>query len=104
MLRPYQKAYLKSLANGISHRYLLGKEDPDAAFLDELDKALEARELIKVGLLQTAAVEAKDLAKELEEKLGAEAVQVIGRVIVLYRRSKKHPKIEIPTRKEDKKA
>ena len=87
MLRPYQKAFLKGLANPISQRYLLGKEEPDASFIDELDKALEA----------------KDLAKDLEKTLGAEVVQIIGRVIVLYRRSKKHPKIVIPVRKEDKK-
>ena len=103
MLRPYQKAFLKGLANPISQRYLLGKEEPDASFIDELDKALEAKELIKVGLLQTASVEPKELAKDLEKTLGAEVVQIIGRVIVLYRRSKKHPKIVIPVRKEDKK-
>ena len=48
MLRPYQKAYLKSLANTISHRYLLGKGEVDEGFLKEINAALEAKELIKV--------------------------------------------------------
>ncbi|MCF0112488.1 MAG: YhbY family RNA-binding protein [Bacilli bacterium] len=103
MLRPYQKAYLKSLANPIKHRYLLGKESPDAAFIDEIDKALEAKELIKVGLLQNASCTAEEVAEILCAKTEAEFVSIIGRVITLYRRSKKHPVIVIPVRPEDKK-
>ena len=51
MLKPFQKAYLKKLANPISHRYLIGKGGLDDKFVAELNDALEARELIKVGIL-----------------------------------------------------
>ena len=94
-LTPKQRATLKGLANPISHRYLLGKEEPDASFLHLLDEALEAKELIKVGLLQTCALSAKDLAPELANELNAGVVQTIGRVIVLYRPSKKHRRIQL---------
>lgn len=100
MLRPYQKAYLKSLANKISHRYLLGKGEIDPSFLEQLNLALEAKELIKVGLLQNCPLSPKEVASAIEESLGAEAVQIIGRVIVFYRRSSKNPAIQIPVRKE----
>ena len=90
-----QPAQLKALATGIDHRYLLGKAEPDEGFLSSLDAALEAKELIKVGLLPACPLKATLLAKDLEQKLGATAVQVIGHVIVLYRRSKKHPTIEV---------
>lgn len=102
MLRPYQKAYLKSLANNISQRYLLGKTDIDAGFLKEIDTALEAKELIKVGLLQNCPSKPKDIGERLAHALGCDVVQTIGRVIVLYRRSEKNPRIEVPTRKEEK--
>ncbi|MGM9813845.1 MAG: YhbY family RNA-binding protein [Candidatus Enteromonas sp.] len=102
MLKPYQKAYLKSLANSIDHRHLLGKGELDDSFLGSLDAALEANELIKVSILPSSGSKAKDVGKALEEKLNADVVQIIGRVIVLYRRSVKHPKIEVPCRKEDR--
>lgn len=98
MLKPYQKAYLKKLANPISHRYLIGKGGLDDKFVAELNDALEARELIKVGILQNASYEPKQIAEELAERLDADLVQVIGRVMVYYRKSKKNPKIVVPTR------
>ena len=98
MLKPFQKAYLKKLANPISHRYLIGKGGLDDKFVAELNDALEARELIKVGILQNASCEPKQIAEELAERLNADLVQVIGRVMVYYRKSKKNPKIGVPTR------
>lgn len=98
MLKPYQKAYLKKLANPISRRYLIGKGGLDDKFVAELNDALEARELIKVGILQNASCEPNQIAEELAERLNADLVQVIGRVMVYYRKSKKNPKIVVPTR------
>ena len=85
--------YLKGLANPIKNRYLLGKGELDEAFLNLIDNALEAHELIKIGLLQNSSSKPKDIAAELEEKLGCGIVQIIGRVIVVYRPSKKNPRI-----------
>ena len=90
-----QRAKLKSLANPISQRYLLGKLEADDGFLESVDKALEAKELIKVGLLPSCAATPKEVAAILEEKLQAQTVQIIGRVIVLYRRAAKNPVIEV---------
>lgn len=96
MLKGKQLSYLRGLANTIDQRYLLGKREPDDSFLDQLDKALEANELIKVGILQNSESKPKELGEEISAKLGAELVQIIGRVIVLYRPSKKHRKIVLP--------
>lgn len=92
MLTPKQRAILKSHANSISNRYLLGKDNIDDAFLDMIDKALEAHELIKVGLLQNSAYSPKEAAQVICDKTGADVAQIIGKVIVLYRPSKKHPR------------
>ena len=94
-LTPKQKAKLKALANPIGHRYLLGKAEVDEGFLTLIDNALEAKELIKVGLLQTCPMSAKEVASIIESKLSADIAQIIGRVIVVYRRSKKHHAIEV---------
>ncbi len=94
-LTPKQRAYLKGLANPISHRYLLGKAEIDEGFLVSIDTALEAKELIKVGLLPSCESKPKEIAEQLESRLNCFTVQIIGRVIVLYRRSRKHPVIEL---------
>ncbi len=96
MLKGNQKRYLKGLANGISQRYLLGKGEIDEAFIKQIDAALEAKELIKVGLLPACALSAKEAGSLLVEKTGAELVQTIGKVAVLYRKSSKLPKIVLP--------
>ena len=91
-----QKRYLRSLGNGIDHRYLLGKGDIDDSFLDVLDKALEAKELIKVGLLQSSELTPEDAAERICRKLHCELAQIIGRVLLLYRPSEHHKTIELP--------
>ena len=94
-MRGKHKMQLRGLANSITQRHLLGKATPDDGFYESLDKALEAHELIKVGLLESVESSPKEIAKEISEKLGAEVVQIIGRVIVLYRQSKKNPRIKL---------
>ncbi len=95
-LKGKQKAYLRGLANRIDHRYLLGKNEPDEGFYEILDKALEAKELIKVGILQNSDQEKEELCDLLKKRLDCEIVQLLGRVITIYRPSKKDPKIVLP--------
>ena len=89
------KMKLRAMANRLPTMFQLGKSMPDQDFYDCLDKALEAHELIKVSLLNTAELNPKSFAALLEENLGAVVVQVIGRVVVLYRASKKKPVIVV---------
>ena len=94
-LTPKQRAILKGLANHIDKRYLVGKGNLDENIVAMLDKALEARELVKVGLLPATSQKSDEIAEELEKKLDCGIVQEIGRVIVIYRKSKLNPKIII---------
>ena len=100
MLTPKQKAYLKGLGNRIDQRYLLGKNEPEDGFYELLDKALEAKELIKVGLLQNSSVDEDELCLKLEKRLHCEIVQRIGRMILIYRANEKSPKIVLPKPKK----
>ncbi len=88
-----QKRQLRAMANTISKRHLLGKGAPDDAFFDSIDKALEAHELIKIGILDNSETTVEELTEQLEKRLGCEVVQTIGRVLVVYRRSEKNPRI-----------
>ena len=64
--------------------------------LATLSDALEARELIKLHVLENSGEAPKAVLNELCEKLGAEPVAAIGRKIVLYRASSKEPVIVLP--------
>ncbi len=95
MLSTNQKKQLKSIANTIEPIYQIGKNELSDTALDMFDKALEARELIKITVHKTVETPLTELAINLSMKLNAEVVQVIGRIIVLYRKNRKNPKIRL---------
>jgi len=91
-----QRAYLRSLANTLDPIFQIGKGGINDNMLDQIDAALEKRELIKVTLLQTAEEETREACDLMCSRLGAEPVQCIGRRFVIYRRSQDDPQIELP--------
>lgn len=95
MLSTSQKKQLKSIANTLEPIYQIGKNELTETALDMFDKALEAREIIKITVHKTVETPLTELAINLSMKLHAEVVQVIGRIIVLYRKNRKNPKIRL---------
>ena len=91
-----QRAYLKSLASNISAIFQIGKSGISENLINQLNDALEARELIKITVLETAPEAVKDLGNQLAEKTNSTLVQTIGSKIVLYRQKKKDSKIILP--------
>lgn len=98
MITSKQRAYLRGLANPIDTIIQIGKAGIGETLITQVDEALEARELIKLRVLETAPVTAREACDALTEALGAEPVQVIGTKIVLYRKSKDNPRIDIGLR------
>jgi RNA-binding protein len=66
------------LANEIDPVVQIGKGGISSAVLSQVDEALEARELIKVRVLQNSLEEPKEAAVEIAKEVSAELVQVIG--------------------------
>ena len=91
-----QRAYLKSLAMKIDPIFNIGKGSLSPELVEGVRNALEARELVKVGVLQNCMDDPKELAEVLAERTRSQVVQVIGKKIVLYKESKKNKRIEIP--------
>lgn len=83
-----QRSYLKGLAMTIDPIFQIGKSSLTPEITQAVDEALEARELIKVHVLKNCADEGKDLAVMLAERTHSQVVQVIGKMIVLYRPAK----------------
>ncbi|SDK57543.1 ribosome assembly RNA-binding protein YhbY [Natronincola ferrireducens] len=96
MLTGKQRTYLKGLAHGIKPIFQIGKFGITDILLSELDNALEARELIKINILETSLLDTKQAANQVAEALNAEFVQAIGNKFTIYRLSKNNPKIELP--------
>lgn len=90
-----QRAQLRSMANTLQPLYQIGKAGVTPAVTEQLDAALEARELIKITVLKTAPESPKDTIETLAARLHAEPVQCIGKKLTLYRRSKENPRIEL---------
>ena len=91
-----QRAYLKSLAMKIDPIFNIGKGSLSPELVEGVRNALEARELVKVGVLQNCMDDPKELAEVLAERTRSQVVQVIGKKIVLYKESKKNKRIELP--------
>lgn len=92
-----QRAYLKSLAVNLDTIFQIGKGGVSEELCSQLLNALNARELIKIKVLDTSPSPAKDLAEIIASEIDAQVVQVIGTKIVLYRISdnEKNRKIDI---------
>jgi RNA-binding protein len=95
MLTSNEKRQLKALASTFDTKYQIGKNEISDTVLAMLDKALTARELIKIDVMKSVGVPIMELALDLSSRLNADVVQVVGRVIVLYRYSKENHKIKL---------
>ncbi len=96
MLTGKQKRYLRAKAHHIDPIFQVGKGGINDNLIDQLNDALEKRELIKVSVLQNNMDEKDQLAEDMARRVYGELVQIIGSTIILYKPSKNHKKIELP--------
>ena len=94
MLTQSEKKQLKALSSKETVKYQIGKNEITDSVLDVFNKALTARELIKIDVFKGAVNRVMEIALDLSSRLNADIVQVVGRVIVLFRRNKENPKIK----------
>ena len=88
-LRGKQKRFLRSKAHHLQPIFQIGKNGINDAVLVKIAEALEKRELIKINLLQNTDEIADDVAQVIEKNVHCDVVQIIGRVLVLYKPSSK---------------
>ena len=98
MITGKQRAYLRSIGNTLDPIFQIGKNGIEQTFLTQVEEALQAREILKIKVLENSGLTAREASSFICEKIGAEGIQAIGSKIVLYKKSSKKPKIELPTR------
>lgn len=96
-----QRSYLKSLAMNIEPIFQLGKSSLTPENTKAIAEALEARELIKINVLQNCSDDPHEIAQIVSERTRSQVVQVIGKKIVLYKKSKNKKRIELPPAKKE---
>lgn len=82
-----QRAQLRGMANGLDTIVQIGKDGIGDNLVQQANEALEARELIKCRVLESAMLTAREAYQELAKRTRSEGVQVIGTKFVLYRES-----------------
>lgn len=90
-----QRAYLRAMATAIQPIFQVGKGEISENMTTQIANALEARELMKVKVLENSLYTAREAAEIIAEATGAEVVTVIGNKFVLYKESEKHKKIDL---------
>lgn len=95
MITSKDRATLRAMAQSQSPIMQIGKGGISENLVKTVSDALEARELIKLSVLETCELSAKETADELSKLTSSEVCGVIGRKIILYRESKEHKRIEL---------
>ncbi len=83
-----QRAYLKSLAMELQPIVQIGKSGLTPELTAAVQEAVDARELIKISVLQNCLEDPREMAQIIADRTHSEVVQVIGKKIVLYKQGK----------------
>ncbi|NMB30892.1 MAG: ribosome assembly RNA-binding protein YhbY [Clostridiales bacterium] len=95
MLTSKQRANLKGQASKMDAIFQVGKGGVTQSVIIQTDEALQARELIKLTVLETCELSPIEAANVLANSTNSEVVQAIGRKIILYRENPKKKLIKI---------
>ncbi|QHA92666.1 ribosome assembly RNA-binding protein YhbY [Bacillus sp. N1-1] len=96
MLTGKQKRFLRAKANRLNPIFQVGKGGVNENMTKQIEEALETRELIKVSILQNCEEDRNSVGEQLSTETGAELVQIIGNMIVLYKESEENKEILLP--------
>ncbi|MCM3663929.1 ribosome assembly RNA-binding protein YhbY [Mesobacillus subterraneus] len=96
MLTGKQKRFLRSKAHHLNPIFQVGKGGVNDNMVKQIEEVLEARELIKVSILQNCEDDRDTVAEQLSRGAKAELVQVIGNTIVLYKESRENKQLVLP--------
>lgn len=91
-----QKRFLRARAHELDPVVQIGNAGLTEGVVNQMDRALEHHELIKVKLAREAPLTKEEATSKLPQETGSHLVGQVGRVVILYRARKKDPTIELP--------
>ena len=90
-----QRARLRSLATTLDPLFQVGKASLSPEMTEAIREAFNTRELLKISVLKNCGDDPRELGEMIAERTGSELVCTIGKKIVLYKRDKDNPRIEL---------
>ena len=96
MLTSKQRAFLRGLANTLPVTQQIGKEGVTEAVIRQVEQELQAKELMKLKVLESSLLTPRQASDRLCQALDAQPVQCIGNKLVLYKSNPKKPEIVLP--------
>jgi RNA-binding protein len=91
-----QKRHLRALGHHLKPVVWVGQHGLKASVLAEVEQALDAHELIKVKIAADRDSR-KAIGNAICSGTHAQLIDVIGQMVVLFRRNEKQPKIALPS-------
>lgn len=95
MLNSRQRAQLRAMANDMETIFQIGKLGINENTIKQVKDALEARELIKLRILENCPTSVRETADSLALSTESDVVQVIGTRFILYKESKNNKTIKL---------
>ena len=89
MLTSKQRAEYRAQANELETTLMVGKDGVTEAVIAEAENLLNARELIKGKVLESALMSAREVSDAICEATGADGISCVGNKFVIYRFSEK---------------
>ena len=89
MMTSKERAEFRAQANTLETTLMVGKGGVTENVIAEAERLLEARELVKGKVLETAMMDPREVSDILCEATGADGIQIVGTKFVIYRRSEK---------------
>ncbi len=94
LLSPTERRALRAEAHSLSPVVMIGGEGLTPAVLREIDKSLISHELIKIRVMSDDREARATWFEEICENLKAAPVQMIGKILVIWRHSPEKAKAE----------
>lgn len=95
------RSWLRGKAHGLNPLVQIGHQGLTPAVAEAVDRALLDHELIKVRVPDRAPVTPRLAALWLHGAIGAEVIQILGRMLILYRAHPDKPRIVLPKPKQE---
>lgn len=95
MITGKQRAKLRAMGHDLDTIFQIGKIGITEETCKQIANALEARELIKVRVLENSGYTAKEAASILADAVECDVVSCVGTRFILYKESTKKKRIEI---------
>lgn len=89
MLTSKERAALRAQANELETTLMVGKDGVSDGVIAQAVVELDARELVKGRVLESAMMSAREASDQICQATGADGVSTVGSKFVIYRKSRK---------------